>query len=500
MLGCDITLCCTALLYLGTWTGRTRLNLVGAAVLSSGEGARRPSSFQHALMLGLTSRSRPTSSASSNDEIHVFCYSDFFLCLPTQVLVGSTPAGPSSAAKCSSWSKSGPDGHTAAPVACHGLLSAVPAPACCTATANMPLHRRAKADVAARRKTGGVRWARKRTKSRSSRCGPPALSSGYVAWFACFGHAKGHPVGLSCAWLRVVCAGQRRDQCLITTEGPASGVAPLITRCSRRLSRGSTCGAVVWAKLRHHLSLAPRPLVQPAPAPSLVPPPCGPAVRSGPPHPGSGPQRSEQRGSGRRKRRRRATCMDCGACEGASWACRHCPPARGPLTAKSPGHKRPGTGSAATPRGSKSREFATRETASHAASRPKPVMKYPLAPTSGAVRWWPALGQAVQVPNKHPHQDFENEFGVAAKLHDSSCVDVTPCSGALLFQVVPESLASVQFNGDEPECECLAIISSTWMQDGASDVRSETRRLCSPFPDSPLRLPRHKPKRSRNTW
>ena len=205
MLGCDITLCCTARVYLGTWTGRTRLNLVGAAVLSSGEGARRPSSFQHALMLSLTSRSRPTSSASSNDEIHVFCYSDFFLgvCrlkswsqgLP---LLPNAVAGPSP----------GQMGIQRRP-ACHGLPSAVPAPACCTATANMPLHRRAKADVAARRKTGGVRWARKRTKSRSSRCGPPALSSGMWHGLHPSATQKGHPAGLSCAWLRVVCAGQR---------------------------------------------------------------------------------------------------------------------------------------------------------------------------------------------------------------------------------------------------------------------------------------------------
>ena len=42
------------------------------------------------------------------------------------------------------------NGHIAAPVDCQGLCgpSAVPASACCTATANMPLHRRSQADVA----------------------------------------------------------------------------------------------------------------------------------------------------------------------------------------------------------------------------------------------------------------------------------------------------------------------------------------------------------------
>ena len=74
---------------------------------------------------------------------------------------------PAAAAKCSSWSKSGPDGYPAAPVASQGLCgpSAVPATACCIATANIPLHRRAQADVAVRPRAGGVRLPRRRTNA-----------------------------------------------------------------------------------------------------------------------------------------------------------------------------------------------------------------------------------------------------------------------------------------------------------------------------------------------
>ena len=77
--------------------------------------------------------------------------------------------GLSLAARCSSWSNSGPDGHVAAPVACQGFCGpgAVLATACCTATANMPLHQRAQADVAAQRRAGEARWARRQTGLRA---------------------------------------------------------------------------------------------------------------------------------------------------------------------------------------------------------------------------------------------------------------------------------------------------------------------------------------------
>ena len=83
------------------------------------------------------------------------------------------------------------------------------------------------------------------------------------------------------------------------------------------------------------------------------------------------------------------------------------------------------------------------------------------------------------MPDRHPYQDFKKELGVVTKLHDSGCVDVTLCSGALLFQVVPESLASVQLNGDEPECERLAMISSTMVQ-GTSEAKHKVYAPPSP--------------------
>ena len=70
------------------------------------------------------------------------------------------------AAKCSSRSKSGPDRYPAAPVASQGL------------------------------------------------CGP-------IGALATFSHVQGRPIGFSYAWLRVVRAGQRRDQRRITAEGLA---------------------------------------------------------------------------------------------------------------------------------------------------------------------------------------------------------------------------------------------------------------------------------------
>ena len=121
--------------------------------------------------------------------------------------------GPPAAARCSSWSKSGP-----ALVASCGPCG----PALCRqlpATANIPLHRRAQTDVAARRRAGGSRWARRRTRSRrircapsfqrpptsaprtTKRCGPPELR--VCGMFASLCHAQGRPIGLSRArlWL-----------------------------------------------------------------------------------------------------------------------------------------------------------------------------------------------------------------------------------------------------------------------------------------------------------
>ena len=74
-----------------------------------------------------------------------------------------------------------------------------PATACCTTTANIPLHPCAHADVGAQPRAGGARCARSRTTSRTShcappfqrppasaprttkRCGPPAINYRYVA-------------------------------------------------------------------------------------------------------------------------------------------------------------------------------------------------------------------------------------------------------------------------------------------------------------------------------
>ncbi|OLP95779.1 hypothetical protein AK812_SmicGene22019 [Symbiodinium microadriaticum] len=76
------------------------------------------------------------------------------------------------------------------------------------------------------------------------------------------------------------------------------------------------------------------------------------------------------------------------------------------------------------------------------------------------VRWRPALGQAVIVIDTPPYQDFKDELGAVASVHDSGLVDIALCNGAVLYQVPGTSLKIAQLRGDEPECEQLARLSS----------------------------------------
>ena len=81
-------------------------------------------------------------------------------------------------------------------------------------------------------------------------------------------------------------------------------------------------------------------------------------------------------------------------------------------------------------------------------------------PPAPALRWRPAVGQAVMVMDKPPYQDFRNEYGVVTNAHESGLVDISLCSGALLYQVSGESLKVAQLTGDEPECDQLASMCS----------------------------------------
>ena len=89
---------------------------------------------------------------------------------------------------------------------------------------------------------------------------------------------------------------------------------------------------------------------------------------------------------------------------------------------------------------------------------------------------------------RHPYQDFENELEVVTRLQDSGCVNVTFCSGALLFQMVSESRASVHLYGDGRECEWLAMISPTTVQ-----ATSESKQDWIPWPG---RQARHRTQQS----
>ena len=96
--------------------------------------------------------------------------------------------------------------------------------ACCTDTASMVHQRLAHADEAALRTAGGARWARTRTRSRTSWCAPafhrpptslpsttscwgPLFSSGYAALLSVLGDPQ--------------CASQRRHECGVAAQGPS---------------------------------------------------------------------------------------------------------------------------------------------------------------------------------------------------------------------------------------------------------------------------------------
>ena len=96
-------------------------------------------------------------------------------------------------------------------------------------------------------------------------------------------------------------------------------------------------------------------------------------------------------------------------------------------------------------------------------------------PPAPALRWRPAVGQAVMVMDKPPYQDFRNEYGVVTNAHESGLVDISLCSGALLFQVSGESLKAAELTGDEPECDQLASMCSKALQPD-SEVRGPLPR------------------------
>ena len=68
------------------------------------------------------------------------------------------------------------------------------------------------------------------------------------------------------------------------------------------------------------------------------------------------------------------------------------------------------------------------------------------------------------VMDKPPYQDFRNEYGVVTNAHESGLVDISLCSGALLYQVSGESLKVAQLTCDEPECDQLASMCSKALQ------------------------------------
>ena len=127
-----------------------------------------------------------------------------------------------------------------------------------------------------------------------------------------------------CVWLEQV-SGETKVA--LEQEALPSGAAPWIRRSSRRLPAGSTCGVVVWANHCCGTTCPSNPTASRATRTQALSttlalqassPARGRRVRD---HPARqlvlrGLQRSEQKGSGRRRRWRKATCMGLW-CEGA---------------------------------------------------------------------------------------------------------------------------------------------------------------------------------------
>ena len=143
--------------------------------------------------------------------------------------------GPAASARSSMRSSSGADCWLAWRGAGQADPRAVLVTACCTDTASMVHQRLAHAEEAALRTPGGARWARTRTRSRTSWCAPafhrpptslpsttscwgPLLSSGYAALFRGSATRKAAP-SCAAAGLRETCACQRRHECGVAAQG-----------------------------------------------------------------------------------------------------------------------------------------------------------------------------------------------------------------------------------------------------------------------------------------
>ena len=185
------------------------------------------------------------------------------------------------------------------------------ATACCTTTANIPLHRCAHADVGAQPRAGGARCARSRTTSRTShcappfqrppasaprttkRCGPPALNYRYVACLRPSARRRDAPSisAHGCGW-----PVRARDQSRITANR------------HRRLREAP------WSGASHFAGPAPQLPVSPVPTPFQPRWPGGPAVRRRGRQARDHPARSRalHPGRGRAKGERRVICMDRG--------------------------------------------------------------------------------------------------------------------------------------------------------------------------------------------